>query len=143
VQTKTQRDPTRGWSTRCEGYCGGLTVIEGHGDLVGEADRKRGVFPDRLPTSPPRLELRRHQPGKRIPAFKGSVEPPISPGEDITTCLPPRCGDGLPITPSNRSGRQGSDKLLFCSTGSGNANAGVLNVTRRHPLAGVAHRGDR
>lgn len=72
--------------------------------------------------------------GEANPCVQGlRGTPDFTRGEDITTCLPPHCGDGLPITPSNRWGRQGSDKLLFCSTGSGNANAGVLPQRHQTP----------
>jgi starvation-inducible outer membrane lipoprotein len=56
----------------------------------------RGVFPVSLPVCAPRPELRRHRPGRQLTASKGSVEPPIFGGEDITVRVPPRCVDGAP-----------------------------------------------
>jgi hypothetical protein len=75
----------------------GCRSFGGHGDLGGEA----GSFP----RPPPRWCLpalsrvdtdRGGSPRRR----KGSVKSPVSGGKDVTTCLLPRCGNGLSIPPT-------------------------------------------
>jgi hypothetical protein len=115
----------------------------GHRGPRGSPRGGGGVFPDRLPGLPPRPELSRHRPGRQAPASEGSGNPRFPGGKDVTTCFPPLYGDGLSITPSDRSGREGSETLRLCPAGSGNAK----QSGRGHPDAiaylGVARRGGR
>jgi hypothetical protein len=95
------------WQQAAAPGCGEPLLGPGrsHGDPLGEADRETGSFTVRLPRLLPRPELGKHRPGRQLPAFVGSVGPPISGGRRHPDAPPltVHCVDHLPITSSNRS----------------------------------------
>jgi hypothetical protein len=74
---------------------------------------------------------------------EGSRNPRFSGEENIATCLPPRCGAGLSITPSNCSVMKGSDNLRPARRIRDRRCERVVGEVRRHILYPVARCGGR